>query len=92
MRVVAQRNAMENTVADRPVSETARGRLIDHQSNSGRRRQRTLDQVETALAARAFDVRVAATSGPGDATRLARGAMSEGAGVVAAARGDGTIR
>ena len=59
---------------------------------AGRCRRRTLGQVVTALAAREFDVHVAATSGPGDATRLARRAVSAGTDVVAAAGGDGTIR
>ena len=51
-----------------------------------------LDRVVRALEARGLDVCVAATSGPGDATRLARRAVSEGTDVVAAAGGDGTIR
>ena len=46
-----------------------------------------------ALESRDLDVVVAGTSGPGDATRLARRrAVSEGTDVVAAAGGDGTIR
>ena len=59
---------------------------------AGRRPRRTLDRVVKALAAREFDVCVANTSGPGDATRLARRAVSENIDVVVAAGGDGTIR
>ena len=59
---------------------------------AGRRRRRTLDRVVRALEARDLDVVVATTSGPGDATRLTRRAVSERTDVVAAAGGDGTIR
>ena len=59
---------------------------------AGRRRRRMLDRVVKALQARELNVCVAATTGPGDATRLARCAMSEGSDIVAAAGGDGTIR
>ena len=59
---------------------------------AGRRRRRTLDRVVKALEARELDVCVANTSGPGDATRLAHRAVSEGTDIVAAAGGDGTIR
>ncbi|MCY4454480.1 MAG: diacylglycerol kinase family lipid kinase [Immundisolibacterales bacterium] len=92
---------MANGDADRPVSETSPGRAgaaprrrisIIFNPASGRRRRRTLDRVVKALAARKLDVSVAGTSGPGDATRLARCAVSEGTDVVVAAGGDGTIR
>ena len=60
--------------------------------SAGRRRRRMLDRVVRALEAQDLDVVVAVTSGPGDATRLTRRAVSEGTDVVAAAGGDGTIR
>ena len=92
---------MTNTVADRPADETPplragaapRRRIaIIFNPTAGRRRWRTLDRVVRALAARNLDVCVAETGGPGDATRLALRAVSEGADVVGAAGGDGTIR
>lgn len=92
---------MANTVIDRAVSEASPGgagaapkrriALIFNPA-AGRRRRRTLGRVVKALEAREIDVSVAATSGPGDATRLARRAVSDGVDVVAAAGGDGTIR
>ena len=90
-----------NRVVDRPVSETMPGGAgaaprrriaIIFNPAAGRRQQRTLDRVVKALEARELDVCVTRTSGPGDATRLARRAVSEGTDVVAAAGGDGTIR
>ena len=51
-----------------------------------------LERVADALAARGLLVTIAETRGPGEATRLARRAASEGAHIVAAAGGDGTIR
>ena len=92
---------MATKVDDRPVSEASPGGAgaaprrriaIIFNPAAGRRRRRTLDRIVTALEARDINVSVAATSGPGDATRLARRAVSDGAGVVAAAGGDGTIR
>ena len=59
---------------------------------AGRRRRRAFDRVVRTLRARELNVCVAMTNGPGDATRLARRAVSEGTDVVAAAGGDGTIR
>ena len=92
---------MTNPAVDRSASETpprgagaAPKRRISIIFNpaAGRRRRRTLDRVVRALAARNIDVCVDETGGPGDATCLARRAVSEGADVVAAAGGDGTIR
>ena len=92
---------MANWDADRPKSKTSRGQSdavpkrrisIIFNPTAGRRRRRTLDRVVRALAARGLDVCVTGTSGPGDATRLARRAVSERTDVVAAAGGDGTIR
>ena len=92
---------MANGVVERSVNETLpkgagaapRRRIsIIFNPAAGRRRRRTLDRVVRALAARELDVCVAGTSGPGDATRLARHAVSDGTDVVAVAGGDGTIR
>lgn len=94
-------NHMASMVVDRPVSEaptgdadtTPRRRVsVIFNPAAGRRRRRMLDRVVRALEAQGSDVFVAVTSGPGDATRLASRAVSEGADVVAAAGGDGTIR
>ena len=95
------RRARDKQVVDGPVSETLpRGAgaapklsiLIIFNPAAGRGRRRTLDRVVRALAARKLDVCVAGTSRPGDATRLARQAVSAGTDVVAVAGGDGTIR
>ena len=84
----------DNTIAIPARQDPSSRRRISIIFNpaAGRRRRRTLDRVVKALEARELDVCVAATSGPGDATRLARRAVSERRDVVAAAGGDGTIR
>ena len=91
---MAPRNHRANAVVDQPLNDAAPRRRISIIFNptAGRRRRRTLDRVVKALEAQELDVCVAATSGPGDATRLARRAVSKGTDVVAAAGGDGTIR
>ena len=92
---------MANRAVDRPAIEALPGgagaawrRRISIIFNpaAGQRRHQKLDRVVRALAARELDVCVTGTSGSGDATRLARRAVSEGADIVAAAGGDGTIR
>ena len=92
---------MHGGVARAPQRDDRRGTLpqsakrrvsIIFNPAAGRRRRRTLGRVVRALESRDLDVAVAGTSGPGDATRLARRAVSEGTDVVAAAGGDGTIR
>ena len=94
-------SGLERKRFDGPISEISPKRAgagprrrisIIFNPTAGRRRRRRLDQVVRALGARELDVCVARTSGPGDATRLARRAVSEGTDVVAAAGGDGTIR
>ena len=101
IRAVAQGNQMAKPAVDLPTSETlpdgadaAPGRRVSiiYNPAAGRRRRRTLGRVVKSLEAHGLDVSVAATSGPGDATRLARRAVSEGTDIVAAAGGDGTIR
>ena len=59
---------------------------------AGSRRRRVLEAVVSRLAARNLRVSVAETGQPGDAERLAARAIHQGADIVAAAGGDGTIR
>ena len=76
-----------------PLPRSVKRRVsIIFNPSAGRRRRRTLDRVVRALEAQDLDVVVATTTGPGDATRLTRRAVSEGTDVVAAAGGNGTIR
>jgi diacylglycerol kinase (ATP) len=51
-----------------------------------------LETIEAAVAELCLECEVAATTGPGDATRLARAAVAAGHDIVVAAGGDGTIR
>jgi YegS/Rv2252/BmrU family lipid kinase len=51
-----------------------------------------LETIEAAVAELCLDCEVVATTGPGDATRLARAAIGAGHDLVVAAGGDGTIR
>ncbi len=62
--------------------------LIVFNPTAGARRRRRLDEALRALAASGIVARVAATTAPGDARRIAAGADT---GVVVAAGGDGTI-
>jgi diacylglycerol kinase (ATP) len=51
-----------------------------------------LETIEAAVAELGLECEVAATAGPGDATRLAQAAIRAGHDIVVAAGGDGTIR
>ena len=55
------------------------------------KRERQIREAAKALTASGLDLTLAATTGPGDATNLARRAVAEGAELVIACGGDGTV-
>ena len=55
------------------------------------KRERQIRKAAEALAAAGLELTLAATTGPGDATNLARRAVAEGAEFVLACGGDGTV-
>ena len=73
------------------MTSVSRRVLIIHNPTSGWRRVRFLGAVVRRLRERGCVVVIRPTSGPHDATRLAREALAEGFDVIAAAGGDGTI-
>ena len=65
--------------------------IVNRAAGSGPR-LRLVEGVRTRLAAGGYRVVAVPTAGPGDATRLARGAVDDGAAAVFALGGDGTLR
>lgn len=65
--------------------------LLIANPSAGRGRNAVLPRVVAALDARGVAHSVALTSGPGDATRLAREAVDREVGMVVAVGGDGTV-
>lgn len=57
---------------------------------AARTRPRSVDAIMRTLAAAGWNADLAATTGPGDARRLAAGAVADGAEIVAVFGGDGT--
>jgi diacylglycerol kinase (ATP) len=55
------------------------------------KRERQIREAAQVLTAAGLDLKLAATSGPGDATKVARQAVAEGAELVLACGGDGTV-
>jgi len=55
------------------------------------KRERQIREAAETLTAVSIDLTLAATTGPGDATNLARRAVAEGAELVIACGGDGTV-
>ncbi len=72
---------------------TLRSAVLVYNPKSGRQvATRQLPKVEQAIRLAGYEAKSIATSGPGDATRLAREAVETGAEVVFAMGGDGTLR
>ncbi len=69
-----------------------RGVLIVNRSAGQRSLERVLSRLSALFARQGLAVETVATAGPGDATRLAREAVADGAEVVFALGGDGTLR
>lgn len=68
--------------------------LLIHNPNAGsggRHRRRLLDEARRIFAAGGMETEVAETSGPGDATEIARRAAAQGRQMVIACGGDGTL-
>lgn len=59
---------------------------------AGGRQRRRLDAALPVLASEGVEVEAVSTTGPGDATRLAAAAADDGADLVLAMGGDGTVR
>ena len=55
------------------------------------KREKQIREAAEVLRAAGLDLKLAATSGPGEATSLARRAVAEGAELVLACGGDGTV-
>src|SRR5262245_505261 len=72
---------------------TRKRATIIYNPMSGRpaRRAENVRRMVEALAARGIDAEARATSGPGDATKLAREAIGSGTEVVISYGGDGTL-
>jgi diacylglycerol kinase (ATP) len=83
--------SLDASRVDRSVTTTGRRVLVIHNPTSGWRRVRRLDAVVKRLRQLGCAVIVRPTTGPHDATRLARVGVDEGFDVIAAAGGDGTI-
>jgi YegS/Rv2252/BmrU family lipid kinase len=65
--------------------------IVVNPTSGGGRTEKRWPQIERVLAGSGLDFQVAFTTGPGDATRIARRGIREGRSLIVAAGGDGTI-